>query len=66
MICQLFGCQNEARGNFPCCSMEHGLQFKMHKEGIKDSFDADTNRKYLFSELYTIEMAEHYHKLGVI
>ena len=60
MKCKLFGCENEVRGNYPCCSMEHGLTYKMHKEQIKDSFNADTNRKYMFSELYTIEMAEYY------
>ena len=67
MKCKLFGCDNEASGNFPCCSQEHGIRFKMHKEQIKNAMSVRENARYNgFGDntgvrgLYTVEMAEYY------
>lgn len=61
MKCKLYRCDNEATGNYPCCSMDHGIILRMQKKQINDCFDADDSRNLWGTrELYTIEMAEYY------
>ena len=68
MTCKLFGCDNEVQGNYPCCSMEHGISFRMQKRQAINALSANENMKYSglddsrvgVRNLYTVEMVEYY------
>lgn len=68
MTCKLFGCYNQTSEDYPCCSMDHGLRYKMEKKQIQDAFSVRTNGEYNtfgsepegVRKLYTIEMAQYY------
>ncbi len=61
--CKILECQNQAQGNFPCCSQEHGTQFRMRKSNIKEAFDADAAHDYASRNLYSIEEVIYYQSL---
>ena len=58
--CLIFECQNEAKGNFPCCSESHGTTLRMRVNNIKDAFNGDT---LVDRSMYTIREVEHYMSL---
>lgn len=35
MMCRLYGCENQAKYPFPCCSFQHGAEFKRDKENYQ-------------------------------
>ena len=41
MKCQIYNCDKEVQGNYPCCSWEHQNYLSIIKRGLDDLFNAD-------------------------